>query len=315
MRVILLGSPRPLRDNRWKDDIAESGESMGWDFVHVEALGSQPDDVVNLCKSADLFIWARMHNHDPIGDAHGMLRRIEDLGVPTVGIHMDLYWGIANREPRVGATDQPWWSCQYVFTADGGNHERFKERGVNHYWMPPAMGVRFFGRHEPARGSRRLSASFIGSNVRQIHTNHRSELINWAKRRYGNGFRHFGLAKKLYGSDINQMCSTTRVVLGDSAPSPFYWSDRIPNIMGRGGVLAYPRTEGLEQLGFNDDNMLMYDRFKFDELGERIDSMSDAELKSVSDAALGLIEGSHMWTHRLMQIKEMVLCGASTAAL
>lgn len=306
MRIILLGSPKGLNANRWKDDIAEGAEALGWDCDHIEATGIPTDEVVNLCRGSDLFIWAREHNHDPIGDAYAMLREIENMGVPTVGIHMDLYWGIDIREPRVGSLDQPWWSCQYVFTADGGNQDRFAERGVNHIWMPPAMGPRFLGRHAPATGSRKLFASFLGSCVRQIHSGHRSELVAWAKGRYGNQFRHFGLAKKLYGASINQMCSTTRFVLGDSAPAPFYWSDRVPNIMGRGGVLAYPRTPGLEDMGFNESNMFLYDRYKFDELGERMDSASDSELASISEAALAVIEESHMWKHRLLQIEKMV---------
>lgn len=306
MRLILLGSPKGLNDNRWKDDIAEAAEALGWMCEHVEATGIPTGDVVDMCRGADLFIWAREHNRDPLGDAHAMLREIENDGVPTVGIHMDLYWGISLREPRVGALDQPWWSCQYVFTADGGNQERFAERGVNHHWMAPAMGPRFLGRHQLSSGTRLLSASFLGSNVRQIHGAHRSELIAWAKSKYGNGFRHFGLAKKLYGSAINQMCSSTRFVLGDSVEAPFYWSDRVPNIMGRGGVLAYPRTPGIESLGFSDENILMYDRFGFDILGERLDSMSDREHKDMSDAALTLIEDSHMWMHRLMYIQGMV---------
>lgn len=306
MRIVLLGSPKGVSANRWKDDIAESADALGWPCEHIEARGIPTDRVVAECKGADLFIWAREHNRDPDGDAYAMLREIENMGIPTVGVHMDLYWGINIREPRVGSIDQPWWSCQYVFTADGGNQDRFSERGVNHLWMAPAMGVRFFGRHEPTPRSGRLFASFLGSNVRQIHTSHRYDLVTWASKRYGKQFKHFGLAKKLYGSAINQMCSTTRFVLGDSAPAPFYWSDRVPNIMGRGGLLAYPRTPGLQELGFDESNMLLYDRYKFEELGDRMDSMSDRDVAEMSEAGLELVASRHMWKHRLMEIERIV---------
>jgi hypothetical protein len=306
MRVVLLGAPRPIGDNRWKDDIAESGESMGWDFVHLEARGSQPDDVVDLCRGADLFIWARTHHHDPFGDGREMMRRIEDLGVPTVGIHMDLYWGIANREPRINATDQPWWSAQHVFTADGGNQERFKERGVNHHWMPPAMGVRFFGRRDPDPKYQKRYYVFVGSNVPTIHGEHRTRLLDSARKRNPQRFRHFGRAVKVYGGELNKVYASARVVLGDSAPADYYWSDRVPNTLGRGGVLAYPRTLGLEEQGFDDSNMILYDRFDFAPMWERIYSMSEQDLREMSDNALQAIRDKHMWTHRLMQIAETV---------
>lgn len=305
MKVVLLGAPRPIGDNRWKDDIAESGESMGWTFTHLEARGSQPDEVVELCKNADLFIWARTHHHDPFGDAREMLRRIEDLGIPTVGIHMDLYWGIANREPRINATDQPWWSCQYVFTADGGNQERFKERGVNHFWMPPAMGVRFFGRVNPDPKYKKKFYVFVGSNVPTIHGEHRARLLDSARKRNPGRFRHFGRSVKVYGAELNKVYASARVVLGDSAEADYYWSDRVPMTMGRGGVLAYPRTPGLEEQGFNETNMILYDRFDFAPMWEQIYSLTEDDLLALSDNALQVIRERHMWTHRLLEIQRV----------
>jgi hypothetical protein len=311
MRMILLGAPRGLNENRWKDDIAEAGVALGWSVEHLESRGADIEKVLDLCKSADLFVWARTHGHEPMGDGGVMLRRIEALGVPTVGIHMDLYFGIQIREPRIGDPEQHWWSCQHVFTADGGHQAEFAELGVNHHWMPPAMGVRFFGRIEdPVERAfvtrHRLKAVFVGSNVKHIHTQHRSELIRWAANRYGNRFKHYGDREGIYGERLNHLYTSTRFALGDSAPSDYYWSDRIPITMGRGGVLAYPRTIGLEEQGFNETNMIMYDRYGFEELGERLDSMSDKEVSDMSEAAIALVGERHLWTHRLLEIQRKV---------
>jgi hypothetical protein len=305
LRMVLLGAPRAVHLNRWKDDIAEAGEALGWQVTHLEANGAPVDDVVRLCKGADLFMWARTHRHDPAGDAAAMLCRIEDLGVATVGIHMDLYWGIPNRELRVGA--QPWWGCQHVFTADGANQARFAERGIRHHWMPPAMGLRFHGRARPA-GKYRHRAVFVGTNIRYIHGPHRDQLLRWARRRWRGDFRHYGAgAQKVFGRELSRLYASTHVVLGDSAPAARYWSDRLPMTLGRGGLLAYPRTEGLAEQGFDESLMLLYDRFAFDDLGDRIDALSDRERAAMTDAALTVVGERHLWTHRLETIRQVVL--------
>lgn len=306
MRVVILGAPRGLHENRWKDDIAEAAVALGWEADHLESREASTDDVVRLCEGADLFIWGRTHGHDPIGDANRMLRDIERNGVPTVGIHMDLYWSIPPREPRVGV--EPWWSCQYVFTADGGNPGLFEDRGVNHFWMPPAMGVRFYGRIPAPLNDRmrKLKAVFVGTHASPVHGAHRQELIQWAKCKYNMGFRLYGRNRKVYGRQLNHLYASTRFVLGDSAPSDMYWSDRVPITMGRAGVLAYPRTTGLEEQGFNETNMILYDRFKFQELGDKLDSMSDEDVEAMRLAALKVIGERHLWTHRLGTIMETI---------
>jgi len=306
MRVVILGAPRGLHENRWKDDIAEAAESLGWKADHLDARGAPTDDVIRLCEGADLFIWARTHGHEPLGDANRMLRDIERLGVPTVGIHMDLYWSIEAREARVGV--EPWWSCQYVFTADGGSQERFEERGVNHFWMPPAMGVRFFGLRGAPPNDRlyKTKAAFVGTSSHPVHGEHRQQLIAFGKSKYKSFFRLYGRSKKIYGIHLNHLYAGARFILGDSAPADYYWSDRVPITMGRGAVLAYPRTVGMEEWGFNDTNMVLFDRFNFTELSDKLDAMKDRDVAEMRQAALKLIGERHMWTHRLQQIMETI---------
>lgn len=304
MRVVLLGAPVSLAEDSWKNDIADGCEALGWDVTHLPARGIPTDHVVKACKGADLFIWARTHGYDPKGDATAMLRRIESGGTATAGIHLDLYWTLPGREKRVG--NQPWWSCQYVFTADGGHDDEFASRGVNHYWCPPPIGARWFGRAEPAA---HLAAKcvFVGGNVPSIHGDHRRELLQWAKRRYRHGFRWVGRGgNRIVGDELSRLYASVRVALGDSAPAPYYWSDRVPRTLGRGGLLAYPNTDGLALQGFTADTMLLYDRFSFDSLGEQIDSLTDKDRQEKTDAALTVIRERHTWPIRLREIEGIV---------
>lgn len=308
LKLYILGFPNEFRGNHWKRDIEKSASLLGWEVVHRAAQAADPEEVLRECKDADLFLWLRTHGLNPRGDAGAMLRRIEDAGVPTVGMHMDLYWTLPQREPYIDPVENPWLSCQRVYTADGGHQAEFAERGVNHFWMPPGFGDDHFGLREPIGRTRyKKRYAFVGSNSRGIHGPHRAEMIRWARRKYASGFQHYGIHNKVYGEDLNHIYSVARLVLGDSAPSDYYWSDRIPTTMGRGGVLAYPRTPGLEEHGYNDSNMILFDRFEFEEISERLESMTDNDIADMREAALAVTAERHMWRHRLLQIKEEVL--------
>lgn len=311
MRVLLLGARRGLRENNWKDAIADAGQRLGWDVEHIDA-GPRPgvpdsapacEDVLRAAKGADLLLWARTHGHQPVGDVAGMLRRIEDTGTVTAGLHLDLYWSIGRRQAQIGV--DPWWSCQYVFTADGGPRPW---GGVNHHWCPPAMDARFFGRGE-FRHRFNHQAVFVGGLVPDIHGYHRRSLLTWARRRFGGGFAHYGMGKRtVWGPDLADLYASAGVVLGDSASASHYWSDRVTNTLGRGGLLAHPRTPGMAGQGFTDEVMVLFDRFDFRDLGRHLDELSPARRREMADAALTLIEERHMWTHRLRMIAEVTGC-------
>jgi hypothetical protein len=245
----------------------------------------------------------RTHRGDPDGDAFAMLRRIEDLGVPTVGVHMDLYWSLPHRERSIGA--HPWWTCQYVFTADGGPRD-WAGRGVNHRWLPPAVGPRFLGRGRPDPIRFPQPIAFVGDHVPRIHGPHRRALLEWAHRRYGHDFARFGRHKPVWADRFSDLCATAAVVLGDSAPAPFYWSDRVVLTLSRGGLLAHPDTPGMAEQGFTSDTMVPYRRFQFAELGDRVDSLTVRDRATITGNALDLIRDRHTWAHRLEHIAEVV---------
>jgi hypothetical protein len=112
---------------------------------------------------------------------------------------------------------------------------------------------------------------------------------------------------KIYNGDLSQLYAVARVAFGDSAPADYYWSDRVPTTMGRGGVLAYPNTPGLAEQGYTDENMILFDRYDFDTLSYKISALSNEDVDRMREAALTITEERHMWRHRLLQIKEEVL--------
>ena len=311
-RVILLGSPGEPGDpvERWHDDAYHGALQLDWDVEFIRARTSSEDDIVRAARGADLLIWMRTHDYNIRGgDGRAMLRRVEDAGAVTVGIHFDLYWGVRSRRGRVGK--EPWWSAQHVFTADGGDWP-WRERGVNHHWMPPPFGTRYLGYGQRQRHLARR-AVFVGSNVPGIHSPHRSQMIRWATRHWGMGFQHIGRTRghKLYGRQLNDIYASADVVLGDSVLSPFYWSDRLPRTLGRGAVMAYPDTPGLDEWGFTDQVMIRFRPGDFAAIPRRLHRMSPADRVEMTDAAISLIRDRHLWRHRLTHIEGVALHGES----
>jgi hypothetical protein len=300
MKVVILGAPLAYEEESWKDGLAHGATLLDWDVQHIHARNVLTENVVKACRDADMLIWARTHGYEPRGNALHMLRDVQDSGCRTVGVHLDLYWGLPGRERRIYAL--PWFKCEYIFTADGGNQEKWKQAGINHYWLPPAISERFFGGYKRMDWSpTKKLIRFVGSNIRSIHG------MLWARRKYGYSFHHVGVGRhKVTGTKLSEIYWKSWAIIGDSAPSPYYWSDRVPRTMGRGAVLAYPETEGLKEWGFTEENMILFPRYGFDILGEKLDSLSSSERKNKVEAALSVIQERHLWTHRLRQIQRTV---------
>lgn len=313
MKVVVLGIPLPPGDNRWKDDMCEDGERIGWDVTHIAAKGANVKEVVALCKGADIFLWAMTHGHmpSPPSSIETMLREIEAGGTRTVALHMDLYWGIANRERKIGR--MPWWTCQFVFTADGGHQFEFFSRKVNHFWMPPALGSEYNYQAESTwRNSGDYhAAAFVGGYVPGIHGPERGELIAYAESRWGAHFAKYGRVTdargQLYGHKLNGLYARTSLVLGDSAASPRYWSDRLPCTLGRGALMAHPEVDGMLEQGFTDEVMITYPRNDLGVLDDKINSLTASEMKRRADAALQLVRERHLWTHRMQELQDIVM--------
>jgi hypothetical protein len=302
LRVVVLGIPQPLNACRWKDDLCEEAGALGWNVMHLPTKGTSCDTVVQACTGADLLIWARTHGHNPRGDVRGMLRRVEDGGTVTVGLHMDKYWGVPHREAQVGVS--PWWSCQYVFTADGGNEARFAARGVTHRWCPPAVAASTLGHGTRDRSRWPAGVVFVGSNIAATHGDHRSQLIAWAGKRYPT-FRSY--TKGVWGRDLADLYATAKVAIGDSAPGDWYWSDRIPTTLARGGILAHPTRQGLAGQGFTGEVMLLFEPYGFTGLAQQIADLTPARRREMSEAGMDVVERRHLWRHRLTDIERTAL--------
>lgn len=223
----------------------------------------------------DLVLWTRTWALDKAVQRRA-LDACRNVGVPVVGYHLDRWWGLG-REHQVA--DEPFFQSTVVVTADGGHDDRWAAAGVRHWWMPPAvLGA------EASRPAVPLGMAapiiFVGSGHR-YHDEWpwRRELVRRLSIHYGRRFQLWPRkqGEAIRGDRLNALYRSGAVVVGDSclAGSPSrYWSDRVPETLGRGGFLIHPKVEGMP---FGDgEHLALVEPENWDAMRDAIDSWLDA---------------------------------------
>lgn len=246
----------------------QENDRATWDYL-AGALVDPPD----------LLLWTRTW-HLPEMPQLKALDNMRVHGVPTVGFHLDRWWGLP-REHQVA--DEPFFRCDLVATADGGHDERWHDAGVAHWWAPPAVSedeARRTGNLRPVFQS--APVVFVGSHER-YHPEWpwRRELVTRLQRHYGRRFKVWpGARQTIRGQNLADLYASATVVVGDSClvGSPArYWSDRIPETVGRGGFLIHPEVAGMEDHYRDGEHLVTVEPEHWDAMRAAIDMWLDPD--------------------------------------
>lgn len=258
-KIAYIGNFGPA--NSTENHYAEAFENIGVDVVriqeapHIWAWMPQaicPDGIdYDLTDGFDFVMWTHTHGLSPEtshDEAWHALKRLRQAGVPTVAVHLDRWWGLE----REHQTREPFFACDYVFTADGGHDGKWGMLGINHVWLPPAVisSQAILGTPRPEFRSK---LAFVGSWQGGYHAgwDHRPKLIAHLQRKWAKHCEFWPKRGEhaVRGQDLIDLYASVDVLIGDSClvgGSHHYYSDRIPETLGRGGALVHPYTEGLD---------------------------------------------------------------------
>ena len=199
------------------------------------------------------------------GNKIGFIQRLQKEGIKNVCWLFDLYHGL----PR-GLWTRTKYDSQFqadiVFTTDGGHQEEWDKLKVNHRVL--RQGI-----HEPEHqlleAEKEYDIIFVGSSTYY----YRTKLLSWLKNTYGDRFHHFGDIgqPQVRGMSLNKLFAKSKIVMGDSVPTPHYWSNRVYETLGRGGFLIHPQTIGLSDEFKPFKHYVPYERGNFKQLGQIID--------------------------------------------
>lgn len=269
-RVLFIGNFEPAHST--ENEVRSSFEALGWDVDRVQenrllaaGLGFWHGPLRERADAADLVLYTRTWGL-PEAEALLFWEWCRLAGRPTASLHLDLYYGLGSPKGELPRGEMPardpMFRTAHVFTPDGDNDDLWARDGVNHCWLPPAIGSMscWDAAPDPERWAG-IDVAFVGSRGYHPEWAHRPRLIDELARRFGSRFCHIGGGVDFPGSDghalrgdaLQRMYATVPVIVGDSCwvnrqpPETRYWSDRVYEVWGRGGMLAMPYISALDE--------------------------------------------------------------------
>lgn len=288
----------------WDEEMyAKTFEALGHEVVRREERGFPNKYYIEDIKKErpDAVIFAKLlTDESPVE----LLHEIKKLGILTLSWTFDLFLGYYRENDVYGAA---FFKADIVCTTDGGHDARWKEIGINHYTVRQGildeqcfLGEKDWPMHD---------VIFVGTE----NPNHpyRYELCDFLAKHYD--FKWYGRKNpdEVRSTKLNNLYANSKIVIGDSVPSPNYWSNRVYETLGRGGFMVYPWTEGIEKEYEPYKHFIPYHRGKFDELKQIIDYYltDDEARKKIQLAAIEHSKKYHLVSMRCQKILELLAGG------
>ena len=238
-------------------------------------------------------------------DEEKAIEILKDSSKKTIGWFWDLCWDTP-REKLLYTHHL--FKADIVFTSDGGDRD-WKKYGINHVTLrqgiyePEAVKGQFKKEYD-------FDVAFVGTMVHESAFNwrHRSDLVNFLKKYYGNKFIHLGNGDGVRNMELNNVYASVKVVVGDSVAAPHYWSNRLYETIGRNGFLIFPMIEGLDKEFTPYKHFIPYSYFEFTQLAEKIDYFieHEKERNEIRDAGFEHCKKFHTYTIRCQQLIEYI---------
>jgi len=232
--------------NLWDEEyIAKAFEELGCEVLRIPER-TNSEVILGMIENfqPSFVLTAKLNNKNDKDIIIGCQVR----GIPTVSWTFDIYWGY----PREGQIQQKaFFKADYVFTTDGGHDAEWKKLGINHITL--RQGI-----HEPEcyakTAEKEYDVVFVGSYNRD--NEERNAMLDKVAEKYD--FHWFGKedTNAVRLTDLNELYAKTKIVVGDSFPSPNYWSNRVVETLGRGGFLIHREVEGIKEAY---PNLVTYD--------------------------------------------------------
>ncbi len=249
--VAYLGNFEPAHST--ENHLTRAWEANGHEVVRLQENDPASWALLPYLR-ADLVLWTHTWSYqlDPAAVTEALSRHRRH-GTPIVAYHLDRLWGL-DREHLV-ATHPFFVEPDIVVTADGGHDLEWARAGITHRWLPPAVDAAEAASEGRKRAIYSHPVVFVGSwSWYHAEWPWRLTMVQALTRRYGRRFACWPQrnTQAVRGQALNDLYASATVVVGDSclAGSPGrYWSDRVPETIGRGGALIHPDVPGMAEAG------------------------------------------------------------------
>jgi hypothetical protein len=310
MRVAYVGNFQP--EHSTENHVRRALESLDVEVVPLQESERDWDNLKADTRGADFMLWTRTAGFDP-SDLDAQWLAVKSLDIPTVGYHLDRFWGITGDHRQYAIPKSVFFHQDLLCTADGGHQQEWGDAEINHHWYPPAI-LREEAEIGEALTVWKADVCFVGNLTTYGHVEwapYRKQLYKYLSTKYRrNRFRVFpgGRQPGIRGKALQDLYASVKVVVGDSCLSggvERYWSDRIPETTGRGGFLIHPAVVGLSD---EYPHLVTYRLDDFADLGEKIDRYleDDEERRRVATMGREWVLGGHTYQHRMVRLLQEV---------
>ena len=239
-----------------------------------------------------------------ISYAQQLIDECRERNIKTVCWMPDLYFGL-QREAEVMART-PMFQADYVLTPDGGNQARFEAFGVNHFLVRQAIDEKSceYLSKEP----KEHDLLFVGT-LGAEHGSPRRRLLEHLTEKY-KGFHWVGKRgpNEIRNKELTQLISSSKIVIGDCVYSENYWSNRLYEMIGRGGFLLHPHIPGLEKELTSGEHFVSFEYGNMKYLDEKIDKyLEDPKAREeISRKGNAFVKENHTLTDRAVQVMGII---------
>ncbi len=252
MKIIVLANRENTGANNVEKRIDDALENIGYEVIKVD----EKETTENILKhDADVLLFYKAgveRGVKKMGDLEDCLRRFKGS---KVCIYFDKVWaGRGNYIRKIA----PLTDLVYVSDGDFVRAHNY----INLYELPQATCVDKRRSTGEKKDEYNIPIVFLG----QVY----GERANFTRNmlaRYGNAFK---VVNDVFDDNLTNLCESARVFVSPLYPqTDFYWSNRVYQIIGRGGFIIMPRLEGLTW-EFKEGEHIEYYR-SFEELCQKID--------------------------------------------
>lgn len=258
----------------------------------------------------DLFFWVHTHGWGTPGIDQFLLW-LREKKITSCAYHLDLYMGI---QREVELFNDPFFKVDHFFTVDPQmarwlNEQDYMKYAKGHF-LPAGVFETECVQVPPDRHKYPHEIIFTGSKGYHPEWPYRPQLIDWLHDTYGERFGHYGGGGKpgIRGLELNQLYTSAKIVIGDTLCKdfnyPYYSSDRLFEVIGRGGFMIYPKIKGLEDFYDHQDDIIYYPFGDFETLKSLIDFylLHDDLRNIIRNRGFWRTKKEHTYTHRIQSM-------------
>lgn len=254
MRIVYIGNFSKIYDEEY---IARSFEQLGHEVFRMSETARYTqiiDEVIAYKPDFVLFAKFRVGNPDIV------LNAFKRAKIKTVCWVFDLYWGYTR---NYHVYKNPMFKADVVFTTDGGHQKHWEEIGINHKLLRQGIYKEdcFVSLQQ-----KEYEVLFVGSE--NPDNKERNEILNQVKKDFSLTWLGKRNTNECRGAELNVAIAKAKIVIGDSVVSPFYWSNRVVETLGRGGFLIHVEVEGIKE---EYPDLVTYERGNYDDLKQKIE--------------------------------------------